>query len=102
MDNLVQIVSVPVITSLVYGAMQLYKYTVNGNEKCVRLIPVISVVLGAALGVTAFYAVRQIIAADNVLNAVLIGGVSGLAATGSHQLAKQLFGNGSGNTEEKE
>lgn len=90
MENLIQIVSVPVITAIVYGAMQLYKYIVNGKELWIRLIPVFSVLLGVILGIVAFYAVNAIIPADNVFTAILIGGASGLAATGTNQIFKQL------------
>ncbi|MGI6522817.1 MAG: hypothetical protein ACOX2Y_02930 [Christensenellales bacterium] len=42
------------------------------------------------MGVIAFYAAPEIIPANNVLLALLIGGSSGLAATGTHQVFKQL------------
>jgi FtsH-binding integral membrane protein len=90
MENLLQIVSVPVITTVVYGALALYKYVVNGKESLIRLIPVIAVALGVVLGITAFFATPDIIAADNVFTAILIGGASGLAATGTNQIFKQL------------
>lgn len=90
MENLVEMVSVPVIVSIVYVAMQLYKYVVNGSEKWIRLIPVWGAILGVVLGVIAFYAVPGIVPADNVFTAILIGGASGLAATGTNQIFKQL------------
>jgi uncharacterized membrane protein YdfJ with MMPL/SSD domain len=90
MENLMQIISVPVITAIVYGIIELYKYTVQNRESFVRLIPVIATVLGAVLGIVAFYAVRDIIAADNVFTALLSGGASGAAATGTNQIFKQL------------
>ena len=90
MENLLQIISVPVITAVVYGALALYKYAVNGKESLIRLIPVIAVALGVVLGITAFFATPDIIAADNVFTAILIGGASGLAATGTNQIFKQL------------
>jgi FtsH-binding integral membrane protein len=90
MENLLQIVSVPVISAVVYGAMELYKYTVNGKESLIRVIPVIAVVFGVVLGIVAFFATPDIIAADNVFTAILIGGASGLAATGTNQIFKQL------------
>jgi hypothetical protein len=91
MENLIEIVSVPVITAVVYGAMELYKYAVNGKESLIRLIPVIGAILGAALGLVAFFAVPGIAAADNVFTAILTGGASGLAATGGNQIIKQLI-----------
>ena len=91
MEDLLQIVSVPVITAVVYGAMELYKYAVNGKESLIRLIPVIGAILGAALGIVVFYAAPDIVAADNIFTALLTGGASGLAATGGNQIIKQLI-----------
>jgi hypothetical protein len=90
MENLLQIVAVPVISAIVYGALALYKYVVNGKEPLIRVIPVIAVALGVVLGIVAFFATPDIIAADNVFTAILIGGASGLAATGTNQIFKQL------------
>lgn len=91
MENLLQIASVPVVTVIVYGVMALYKHAVNGKESLVRLIPVLSVTLGAVLGIAAFYALPGVVIADNILAAILIGGASGLAATGTNQAFKQLY-----------
>lgn len=83
-------VSVPVIVTAVTGCLQLLKKAINGNEKVVRFFPVIAAMLGAALGIVFFYAIPDIMPATNVLVALLIGGSSGLAATGTHQVFKQL------------
>jgi hypothetical protein len=96
MENLLQIVSVPVITAIVYGAAELYKKAVNGKESLIRLIPILGAVLGAVLGITAFFAAPEIIAADNVFTALITGGASGLAATGGHQVFKQLLSKNDG------
>jgi prolipoprotein diacylglyceryltransferase len=89
MDYL-QIISVPAIATAVYWAVNLIKYAVNNNEKFKRFIPLLSVGLGAVLGVICFYAVPSIIAAPNVLIAIISGGASGLSATGCNQIIKQL------------
>ena len=93
MKDLIQIISVPIIAAIVYGALAGYKILVDGNEKWTRVIPVIAGALGVVLGIVAFYAAPEIIAADNVLTAILIGGASGLAATGTNQIWKQLTKN---------
>ncbi len=54
-----------------------------------KWIPVVCGVLGGVLGVVASY-VMPTFPADNVLDAIAIGIVSGLAATGAHQIGKQL------------
>jgi len=91
MEQLLNMASVPVITAVVYGAMELYKYTVNGKENYIRLIPVFAVILGACIGIAAFYGVPGVVVADNALTALLVGGASGLAATGTNQVFKQLL-----------
>ena len=53
-------------------------------------VPAIAAGLGAVLGVVAFYAVPSIIPAANVVVAIVIGGASGLTATGANQIIKQL------------
>ena len=89
MDYL-QIISVPAIATAVYWAVNLIKYEVNNNEKFKRFIPLLSAGLGAAFGVVCYYAVPSIIAAPNVLIAIISGGASGLSATGCNQIMKQL------------
>lgn len=90
MENLIQITAVPVITAVVYGALALYKYTAAGKEPAIRLIPVIAALLGVVLGITGFYLSPSTLPADNIFTAILIGGASGLAATGTNQIFKQI------------
>lgn len=90
MENILEIVSVPVIATAVYWVINLIKYAVKSNEIFMRLIPIIAAVLGAVLGITCYFALPGIIAADNWLMAILIGGASGLSATGVNQVIKQL------------
>jgi len=72
------------------GLTNFSKMSMGNNEKVLRFIPLIAATLGAVFGVIAFYAAPEIIPASNVLLALLIGGSSGLAATGTHQVFKQL------------
>ena len=90
MENMLEIVSVPVIATAVYWVINLIKYAVKSNETFMRFIPLIAGGLGASLGIICFYALPGIIAADNFLMALLIGGASGLSATGFNQAIKQL------------
>ena len=85
------IVSVPVIVAAVVGCLQLLKKAVGGSEKVLKFFPLIAAVLGAGLGIIAFFALPEIIPAGNAFLALLIGGSSGLAATGTHQVFKQLL-----------
>ena len=54
-----------------------------------KWIPCIVGVLGGVLGVAGMYLMPDFPAKD-ILNAIAIGIVSGLASTGAHQLGKQL------------
>lgn len=85
-----ELISVPAIATIVYWVMNIIKYAVQDNEKFKRFIPLISAALGAVLGVVAFFALPSIIPASNVCIAILIGGASGLTATGTNQIIKQL------------
>ena len=54
-----------------------------------KWIPCIVGIVGGALGVVGMYIMPDFPAKD-LLNAVAIGIVSGLASTGAHQIGKQL------------
>ena len=89
MEGYLELISVPVIAAAVYAVMSVVKYAVN-NGKFDRFLPLLSALLGAALGVACFYAMPSIIPAHNVVAALMIGCASGLTATGTHQIFKQL------------
>ena len=90
MEQYLNLISVPVIAAIVYWVINLIKYTAKENETFKRFIPLIAAALGAVLGGVAFYALPSIIPADNVFVAILIGIASGLTATGTNQIIKQL------------
>jgi FtsH-binding integral membrane protein len=90
MEQFMEIICVPAIAAIVYGIINLIKTAVNNNETFKRLIPVISAVSGAVLGCVAFYLAPSIIVADNIITALIVGGASGLTATGTNQIIKQL------------
>ena len=53
-------------------------------------IPAIVGISGLILGVIAFYLVPELMIAGNILDAIAVGIVSGLASTGINQVGKQL------------
>ena len=88
---MLEIICVPVIATLVFSLMELYKkFIAKSNETLIRIIPIIGCVLGAVAGIVCFYAFPSIISASNIFTAILIGGASGLSATGCNQIFKQL------------
>jgi len=90
MEQYFELISVPAIAAVVYWIINLIKYTIGDNEKFKRFIPLLATALGAVCGVICFYAIPTIVPAENILVAIVIGGASGLTATGANQIIKQL------------
>jgi hypothetical protein len=84
--NLADIAAVPVITVIAFLAAECAKLTPMPNE----WLPTLCGVVGAILGIVALYVSPTIMPATDVLSAIAVGIVSGLAATGAHQVYKQL------------
>ena len=84
-----QIVYVAAITVIAW----LIACTVKATKIDNRWLPVICGACRGALGLVGLYTMGDFPAHD-ALNAVAIGIVSGLAATGSHELVKQITGGG--------
>ncbi len=80
------IATVAAITALVYIIGLGIKASALDN----KWIPVIAGVSGVVLGIVALYAGVPDFPATDPLTAAAVGGASGLAATGLHQLKKQL------------
>lgn len=84
--DILDISAIPVITVICFLAAEVAKLTPMKDE----WIPALCGVCGALLGVVALYVAPELIPATDVLSAIAIGVVSGFAATGVHQLGKQL------------
>lgn len=89
MDYL-NLISVPAIATAVYLIIEILKKTFNNSEKFLRVIPLASLLIGSVAGVVCFYFIPSIIPAANVVVAIIIGAASGLTATGTNQIFKQL------------
>lgn len=79
------IAAIPVITVIVFLVVEAVKATALDN----KWMPVIAGFVGGALGVVATFVMPEF-PANDPLTAIAIGIVSGLAATGAHQIYKQL------------
>lgn len=79
------IASVAGITVICYLVAQIVKATALDN----KWLPILCGAAGAALGVVGLYVMPEFPAGD-VVTAVAVGIVSGLAATGANQVYKQL------------
>ena len=84
------ITTIPALAAIVYTIIDITKTALGGDEKFKRFIPLIACVLGAVCGVVAFYCVPGVMGTENLLVAVVVGAFSGLSATGTNQVAKQL------------
>lgn len=78
------IAGVAAITVICFLIAEAVKATALDN----RWLPVICGALGGILGVVALYVMPEFPAKD-VITAIAVGIVSGLAATGAHQIYKQ-------------
>lgn len=88
-----EIVSIPVVATVVYAIIEVYK-AVFKSEKAKRGIPIVAGVLGAILGIVAFFACPAIVPTDNAFLAAVMGLFSGLGAVGVNQIYKQASKNG--------
>ncbi len=89
----VEVICVPIITTCVYWIINLLKYTLNNNPKFKRFIPLTALGLGIIFGGVFFFGIPELIPTDNLIVALIIGGASGLSATGANQIIKQLNNN---------
>ena len=90
MEQYLNLISVPAIAAIVYWVINIIKHAVGENEKFKKFIPLIAAALGVVCGIVCYYAVPSIIPAPNIVLAIVIGGASGLTATGTNQIIKQL------------
>ena len=85
-----EIATIPALAAIVYTLIDVTKTAIGGDEKFRRFIPLIALMLGAICGVVAFYCVPGVMETENLLVAIILGASSGLSATGTNQVAKQL------------
>ena len=83
--GITSVVAITVITYLIGMGCKAWEKQDN------KFIPVICGLVGAVLGVVGMQTMADFPAKD-VLNAVAVGIVSGLASTGANQIGKQLSG----------
>ena len=88
-----EIATIPALAAIVYTIIDITKTAMGGDEKFRRFIPLIACILGAVCGVVAFYCVPGVMETENLLVAIVLGAASGLSATGTNQVAKQLTKN---------
>lgn len=80
------IATVTAITVICYLICEGVKATKLDN----KFVPIIAGITGAILGVVGFLTKMPDFPAQDILTAIAVGIVSGLAATGANQIGKQL------------
>ena len=79
------LISIPTIMVISYLITEIFKLFIKE-----KYLPVVAGVSGLILGIISFYLVPELIGNTNLLTSIAIGIVSGLAATGSNQILKQI------------
>ena len=86
-----QLLTVPAITTIVYWTVKIIKIFLCNKTKFKKYIPLFAAVYGAVLGCAVYFIERpDSVCSNNFLTAIILGGVSGLSATGADQMIKQL------------
>lgn len=84
-NEILGIVAIPVITVICFLIAEAVKATPLDN----KWLPIICGACGGCLGVVAMHLMSDF-PANDILSAIAVGIVSGFAATGAHQVYKQL------------
>ena len=86
---------VPIIVVCCYIIGEVYKIIFNNNQKTYKYIPILMAIVGGILGVIMYLTNKDMIFnAINVWISLEIGIVSGVSATGTNQIIKQIFKKG--------
>lgn len=85
-----------------YWVINIIKHAVGKNEKFKRFIPLIATGLGVICGVICYFALPEIIPADNIVVAIVLGGSSGLTSIGANQMIRQLLKKEESNDQKQE
>jgi hypothetical protein len=79
------LIGIPAIVVISYMITETFKMFINK-----KYLPIVAGISGGVLGVLSFVLQIDIMPATDVISALAIGIISGLAATGSNQILKQL------------
>ena len=85
------IVYVPIIVVCCYVIGEIYKFIFKKIDSTYKFIPIVTIVAGGLLAVLIYFTAPELVNAENVYEALVIGFVSGAGSTGTNQIIKQLF-----------
>jgi hypothetical protein len=80
-----EIIGIPAIVVISYMITETFKMFINK-----KYLPIVAGISGGCLGVLSFVLQIDIMPATDIVSALAIGIISGLAATGSNQIIKQI------------
>ena len=80
-----ELIGIPAIVVISYMITETFKMFINK-----KYLPMVAGMSGCVLGILAYILQINIMPADDIITAAAIGIISGLAATGSNQIIKQI------------
>ena len=80
-----ELIGIPAIVVISYMITETFKLFINK-----KYLPIVAGISGGCLGVLSFLLQIDIMPANDIITALAIGIISGLAATGSNQIIKQI------------
>ena len=80
-----ELIGIPAIVVISYMITEIFKMFINK-----KYLPIVAGISGGLLGVLSFVLQIDIMPATDIISALAIGIISGLAATGSNQIIKQI------------
>ena len=80
-----ELIGIPAIVVISYMITKTFKMFINK-----KYLPIVAGISGGCLGVLSYVLQIDIMPATDIISALAIGIISGLAATGSNQILKQL------------
>ena len=80
-----ELIGIPAIVVISYMITETFKMFINN-----KYLPIVAGISGGVLGVISFVLQIDIMPATDIISALAIGIISGLAATGSNQIIKQI------------
>jgi ABC-type uncharacterized transport system permease subunit len=79
------LIGIPGVVVISYMITEIFKVFINK-----KYLPIVAGISGGVLGVLSFVLQIDIMPATDIISALAIGIISGLAATGSNQIIKQI------------
>jgi hypothetical protein len=80
-----ELIGIPGVVVISYMITEIFKVFINK-----KYLPIVAGISGGMLGVLSFVLQIDIMPATDIVSALAIGIISGLAATGSNQIIKQI------------